>query len=146
MELIFEENFAFGLDDYKSHKPVPFELRKDFGKLHVYFQYSPKEVNDCRHIISSTLRRYLPEKEAAGIGWEKYSPVTNLLTVALSCGGQYIGCAHRSPPKQHIIIAANGSAPGFIAFAPKRGMWDAIISLHAISTPVVCNLRIIGEG
>ena len=146
MELILEKKIAFGLDDYKTHKPVTFELQRDFDKLHIYFQYSPKEVDDCEHIITSTLRRYLPEKEVAGINWEKYSPVANLLTLALSFEGQYIGCAHRSPPVQHIVIASGGSTPGFIAHTPKRGTWDGIISLHAISTPVECSLRIIGEG
>ena len=149
MDLLFEKSFNFDRQDYKTHVMIPFFIKKDYQKLCVDFEYSPKTVEDkdlSLQIIDETLHRYLQEAQAAKEDPRKFLPVTNLLTLSLDCGDDYIGAAHRPSPSQRIEISAKGSSPGFIPYSAMAGSWSATISIHAISVPVTCSIRIIGEN
>ena len=149
MDILLETNLNFTGEDNKTHRYVPFSLAKEYDSLHMFFEYSPKTVEDetfAKQIIEETTRKYLQKEQISANDWRTFLPVNNLLTLSLCRNGKYIGCAHRQPPKQHIIISAEISSCGFIPHSVTSGAWEAIISLHAISTPVVCNLRILGEG
>ena len=148
MELLCEKNWHFDIQHNQTHIKAPFYLAKPYDKLHIYFEYTPKTIADealSKRIIEDTLGHYFPAEEVAALDWRSFMPITNLLTLSLDFDKTYVGAAHRHPPKQHIEISGQGSSAGFAPQAVGQGHWTATISLHAISGPVTCRLRAMGE-
>lgn len=119
--------------------------------LSIDFSYCPKQFENqeaSRQMLNECLQKYMPppyDRELEGIPLEKI-PLVNLLTVSLdNPAGQYVGCAHRHPPRQHHEIRANRASRGFCPAEITEGTWRLGLQCHAIVTdPVLVNIYVKG--
>ncbi len=151
--LLVNREFTFKPADAKTHLPIEFDLDWDFEELHIYTEYSPKDVTDealCKDMINDALDRFVPADKRANYDWHNFVPVKNHITISLdyksttSATGayKYIGCAHRHDPVLHHIISSDFASPGFEPHSAVKGRYRVVLSLHNVSKDAFFKLRV----
>lgn len=150
MDVIVDEIIKFTQNQSKTNVTIPFTLEKDYEILEIYCEYSPKKVKNMaftKQALEEAFERFIPESaRPKDLKWEKYAPLSNLLTFSLDYGDRYLGCAHRHDKKQKHVICKNNSSVSFENHAPIRGTYSAVINLHAVLSEVVTyHLKVIAK-
>ncbi len=141
MKEIFNTVVTLRPEDSKTNISVDFQLDRNFAGLKISCSYQPKNIEDvelAEALINEALEKYVPSqhREKWG-GWERYLPLTNLVTLSLDYEGSYLGCAHRHSNEQVHYISELFSSPGFIKSKAAKGRWQAVINVHSVSSPTV---------
>lgn len=149
MELLLEKDLHLTPADACSHIILPFAVPHDFQRLEIRFFYSPKYIEDPQDVaeaVKDCWQKYLlPEDIPEEVHPEDYH-LSNLLTLSLDVNGRYIGAAHRQSSDQLHIISAESSSPGFWRCPIEKGMWRAVISIHALAAGTVdCHITAVGK-
>lgn len=150
-QLLFSLERNFSPEEQNKTYFFEIEVPPQCEELIIDFCYSPKQVDDqetSRRMLNECLKKYMPppyDRELEGYPVEKI-PLVNLLTVSLDDpAGQYVGCAHRHPPRQHHKISAGKASRGFCPTEITEGTWRLGLQCHAIVTnPVLVNIFIKG--
>lgn len=140
MQLLAHETLTLTRRDDRTNIALPFRLGAPCRALHIDFSYAPKKLCDpaekrrllerCRALYST------PAEQARPLDPDAFADPVNLITLSLDCGARYLGCAHRQPNLQHIVIG-EPSTPGFLNGAPEPGDWRIVLNAHAIVTETV---------
>ncbi len=136
-------------ENSRTNISVDFQLNQDYEAIKIECSYEPKNIEDlalAKKLITETLDRQIPsEYRSEWNDWEKFLPLTNLVTLSLDYEEIYIGCAHRHANKQTHIISEMFSSHGFFRHKAKKGKWSAVINVHSVSSLLVpYKLRIFG--
>ena len=127
-------------DDEKGNRFIPFVLDKDYKKLVITCSYSPKILEDekqTERLIKENLIR------DAGDDWKEYddysefTPLKNLITLALESPDGFIGSAHRQANEQIHEISESFASVGFVKTKTVKGQWSAVLNCHAVVTDSV---------
>lgn len=151
MELILEKKLIFGTQDVRTNVLLPFATDRDFESLLIRLSYAPKAIRSPE-IIREQIRRcedkYLPEGyRLTEEDKKEYTELYNFVTLSLDKNGKYIGCAHRHPPQQKIVISGSGSTWGFAAEAATVGKWRIVLHVQAVVCGTVAyELQVFGAG
>lgn len=148
MTAILEKEVVLAPQDTARTVRIPFRLDKPVKMLEIRFCYSPKKLGDreeSRRLILAGFQRYgMPAEEG---GWERFLPLTNLVTVRLDGPDGFVGCAHRPAPEQVHLISAEKASPGFLPCPLQAGHWQLSLQVHAVNTPeCFCRVRVEAEG
>ena len=119
MELLLKKRFTFTEADVRKNILVPFRVERDYVRLAIRLRYGPKSIRDPEII--------LPKIQACV---ETYFP--DFVTLSLDKDGEYVGCAHRHPPEQTILISEEGSDWGFVPAPAGRGDWRIVLHVQAV--------------
>lgn len=149
MDKLMEYQAAFCLEDVQRNVLLPFTLPQDYEQLAVRLHYGPKEVRDpeiIRPRIEECVRKYFPpgvtltEKDM-----EEYPCLLNFVTLSLDCGEEYVGCAHRHPPDQTILVSEREASPGFFRRRAGKGPWRVVLHVQAVVAGTVdCHVAVFG--
>ena len=136
MDVLLEYHAVFRPEDWRQNILLPFQVPKGYDRLVVRLHYSPKEVRDpaiIRPQIEECVRKYWPKgTQLSETDMEEFNCLYNFVTLSLDCGGDYVGCAHRHPPEQTIIVSAQEASPGFAPRAVTAGEWRVVLHVQAV--------------
>ncbi|TFE26301.1 hypothetical protein [Cohnella luojiensis] len=126
-------------DDSRQHFAHRFNLDHPTAKIWIRFNYSPKVLEDnerAKPLIMAGIDLYsAPEqKQLLQGGWERYLPLTNLITVSVDDPEGNRGACHRHDPEQLLFLAERDSSPGLTKGRMVAGIWSVTLSLHSIVT------------
>ena len=139
IELLKQEYILTPEDDH-THLEIPFELKKDYEKLHFKFLYSPKWVEEERAImlINEHLNEVIPKEQFSEWGdANRYLPLENLITLSLDYNNQYIGAHHCKDATQNILISNEKSTKGFLKQSVSQGNWSIKMNMHCVQSEKV---------
>ena len=139
-----ELNFTPG--DSGTTVTLPFLMPEGFQTITARMTYAPSELHDPEQtmaLIEAALQALAP-MEAPG-AWEKFAPLSNLITLSLDDPNGYRGNAHRKDARQTHVLTASDASPGFLPGAIPPGPWRASIHIHALVTPE-CRTTLVIEG
>lgn len=152
MDKLLDYRAVFRPEDVRRNVLLPFEAPRDYRALAVQLHYGPKEVRDpavVRRQIEACVRKYFPPgMSLSGKDLEEYPCLLNFVTLSLDCGTEYVGCAHRHPPEQTIVVSEDESSPGFSRRRASRGPWRVVLHVQAVVVGEVdCRVAVFGlEG
>lgn len=136
MEKILCEQFTFSAADVRKNVLVPFQTERDYDRFLIQLHYSPKSIRDPAVItpqIQKCVETYFPAgSQLTAEDMKEYDQLLNFVTLSLDRGETYVGCAHRHPPEQTIVIARDGSSWGFAPTAPTAGAWRIVLHVQAV--------------
>lgn len=146
MDIILEQFITLTPEDLNKHIIHECILNKEYKKLNVIFEYSPKYLEDeekQREIIFSTIDKYSigKENEEAKNNWKQYKGIKNNITVSVDDENGFRGMAHRRDQNQNHIISENESSPGFTIGKIPAGLFKVTVSIHALVTEQ-CNYKV----
>jgi hypothetical protein len=136
----------------KSHINYCFDIRHPIGELKIQFAYHPKRLEDIERskaLIVESLEMYSGSDhvELEKANWEKFMPLTNLITLSVDDPERHRGAGHRHDPDQLLTISELQASPGFISGPLIEGMWKVTLSLHGIvSEECSYELKVWTEG
>ncbi|RED59356.1 hypothetical protein [Cohnella lupini] len=124
-------------DDSRQHVVYRFQLDRLTAKIWIRFNYSPKVLEDnerAKSLIIAGIDLYsAPEqKQLLKDAWERYQPLTNLITVSVDDPEGNRGACHRHDPEQLLFLAERDSSPGLTKGKLVAGVWSVTLSLHSI--------------
>ncbi|WP_455582803.1 hypothetical protein [Dysosmobacter sp.] len=136
MELLFDQAFAFTTADVRKNILLPFRARRDYDRLVLHLHYGPKAIRDPE-IIAPQIRKCVETYFPAGYelteeDMKEYGQLLNFVTLSLDKDGAYVGCAHRHPPEQTLVISERGSSWGFAPAAATAGAWRVVLHVQAV--------------
>lgn len=149
MDILLRHDCILHPEDWQKNILLPFEIPKAYDRLAILLQYGPKEVCDRAVIspqIEACVARYFPPgTQLSDKDREKYPCLYNFVTLSLDCGEEYIGCAHRHPPRQTICIAQERASWGFQPHAITKGLWRVVLHVQAVVAGTVdCHVAVCG--
>lgn len=149
MERLMRRQFCFTVDDVRKNILIPFRTERDYDRLAVRLRYGPKAIRDPEIImpqIEQCVRRYYPPGYAlTEEDMKEYEQLFNFVTLSVDKNGEYVGCAHRHPPEQTILISAAGSSWGFAPTAASAGDWRVVLHVQAVVVGTVdCTVEAFG--
>lgn len=136
MERILHRTFTFSPDDARKNVLIPFRTERDYDRLVIHLKYGPKAIRDPEIIlpqIEKCVEAYFPagyrltEKDM-----QEYDQLLNFVTLSLDREGVYVGCAHRHPPEQTLVISKSGSSWGFDPMNAAAGAWRIVLHVQAV--------------
>lgn len=107
--------------------------------------YSPMRLGDpdlSKALIQAAMRADAPWEPLES--WERFSPLSNLVTLSLDDPEKYRGNAHRKDGDQVHVLSEAEASPGFLPGAILPGVWRASIHIHALVTRE-CVLRLAAD-
>lgn len=133
-------------DDCFKHIEFPFVVDKEYRKLVVFYDYSPKDY-DGSDAYEMALNAF---KEAYG----KYSfneeeiknelPLKNHVTISISKDDKLIGTAHRHANALTMEIGGEFATEGCHKTKIIPGNYSVVLSAHAVlSEKIVANVRVV---
>lgn len=141
MKSLFDQSFAFTVADVRKNILLPFETEQDYDRLVLRLRYGPKVIRDPEIIqpqIQKCVETYFPAGyQLTEADMEEFQQLLNFVTLSLDKDGVYVGCAHRHPPEQTLVISERGSSWGFAPTAASAGMWRAVLHVQAVVTGTV---------
>lgn len=136
MERILQKRFAFTEADVRKNILIPFRTERDYERLAIQLRYGPKSIREPAVImpkIKACVETYFPEGfRLTEEDMKEFSQLLNFVTLSLDKDGEYVGCAHRHPPEQTILISGQGSDWGFAPAAAGRGDWRIVLHVQAV--------------
>ena len=142
---IFEKRGTITPAQDKTNISFAFDVPKGVSALNIDFSYSPKTLEneeEAFRLVSDALNKYFGADN--GKDPHAFLPVKNLITVSLDDPNGYRGAAHRQPNEQHLVIAAEGSSPGFLNREVPAGSWRVMLNVHCCACDVDYILKIGG--
>ncbi len=134
-QLLFKE-FAFSGQDVRRNLPLPFRVEREYDRLAVRLSYGPKAVRDPEIIgpqIRKCVETYFPEGfQLTEEDMKEFDQLLNFVTLSVDKDGTYVGCAHRHPPRQTILLSGRGSSWGFAPVAAGPGEWRIVLHVQAV--------------
>lgn len=134
-DVLIDKTIVLSEKDDREQVIVPFFVEKDYEKLEIHCQYSPKYIEDENVIVEAVndcFSKYLLEEDRPHSIDPKEYQLKNLITISFDCDGRYLGAAHRQSPDQTHIISSDFSSVGFYKTAIEKGEWRAVLSVHAL--------------
>lgn len=136
MEKLLHQDFVFSLEDVRKNVLLPFRVDKAYDRLVIKLHYSPKSIQD-REIIMPQIEKCVETYFPTGYtlteeDMKEYNQLLNFVTLSLDKNGEYVGCAHRHPPEQTIVISEHGSTYGFMPWAADAGDWRIVLHVQAV--------------
>lgn len=136
MELLLNETFAFTEADVRKNILLPFRTERPYDRLAIRLHYGPKAIRDPE-IILPQIRKCVETYFPAGYqlteeDMKEYDALLNFVTLSLDKDGAYVGCAHRHPPEQTLVISEQGSSWGFAPTAAAAGDWRVVLHVQAV--------------
>ena len=136
MERILYKKFTFSPDDARKNILIPFQTERDYDSLVIRLKYGPKTVRDPKIIlpqIEECVKKYFPSgKQLTEEDMKDFSQLLNFVTLSLDRDGEYVGCAHRHPPEQTIVISNTVSSRGFDPVPVSAGDWRIVLHVQAV--------------
>lgn len=136
LERILERQFTFTGEDVRKNILIPFRTERDYERLAICLRYGPKSIRDPAVItpkIRACVETYFPEGfRLTEEDMKEFDQLLNFVTLSLDKDGEYVGCAHRHPPEQTILISGEGSDWGFAPTAATRGAWRIVLHVQAV--------------
>jgi hypothetical protein len=136
VQLIYRNNFVFSAEDVRKNILLPFRTERDFDRLVIRLKYGPKAIRDPAIInpqIEKCVRTYFPpDQQLTDEDRKEYDQLLNFVTLSLDHDGAYVGCAHRHPPQQTIVLSSSGSSWGFEPTAASAGSWRIVLHVQAV--------------
>ena len=136
MELLLQKRFAFTEADVRKNVLVPFRVERDYERLAIRLRYGPKSIRDPEIIlpkIEACVNTYFPgDFRLTEEDMKEFDQLLNFVTLSLDKDGEYVGCAHRHPPEQTILISAQGSTWGFAPTPAEKGDWRIVLHVQAV--------------
>jgi hypothetical protein len=123
----------------KIHISYKFHLGQPGGKLVISFAYGPKNLEDpeqAKTMIFESIDKYteLDQRERLQAKWESFLPLKNLVTISVDDPKRHRGAGHRHDPEQLLFLSKEEASPGLVSGEILTGMWEVMLSLHAIVT------------
>ncbi|MCY6354443.1 hypothetical protein [Clostridium sp. ZS2-4] len=139
MKILLEESNTIDSTFEKEHITYECTLAKEYKKLKVIFEYSPKCLEDEKQVkilVEEALEKYVEgeELEKEKQNWANRKSLSNLLTVSLDDKNGFRGCVHRKDNKQELIISEEEATEGLIQGVIPPGIFKITISVHALVT------------
>lgn len=149
MDILLRQDFAFHLEDVRKNFLLPFYVEKNYDRLVVLLHYGPKSVSDPTIIgpqIEKCVERYFPKGyQLTEEDMKEFQQLFNFVTLSVDYNGTYVGCAHRHPPEQQIVISSAGSSWGFAQQAADPGDWRVVLHVQAVVDGTVdCAVAVCG--
>lgn len=136
MEQLMHREFHLTVSDVRKNILIPFRTERDYDRLAVRLRYGPKAIRDPAIItpqIDECVRKYYPPGYTlTEEDMKEYEQLFNFVTLSVDKNGEYVGCAHRHPPEQTILISAAGSSWGFAPTAASAGDWRVVLHVQAV--------------
>ncbi|MCI8329390.1 MAG: hypothetical protein HFG02_07235 [Oscillibacter sp.] len=136
MELLLKKRFTFTEADVRKNILVPFRVERDYVRLAIRLRYGPKSIRDPEIIlpkIQACVETYFPDGfRLTEEDMKDFDQLLNFVTLSLDKDGEYVGCAHRHPPEQTILISEEGSDWGFAPAPAGRGDWRIVLHVQAV--------------
>lgn len=136
MEQLFKKQWEFTAGDVRKNILVPFYTDRAFDRLVLKLHYTPKSIRDPAIIgpqIRACVETYFPSgHQLTEEDMKEYDQLLNFVTLSLDHGETYVGCAHRHPPEQTIVISPAGSTWGFDSVAVTAGAWRVVLHVQAV--------------
>lgn len=136
MELLLKKRFAFTEEDVRKNILIPFRVERDYARLAIRLRYGPKSIRDPEIIqpkIQACVETYFPgDFRLTEEDMKEFDQLLNFVTLSLDKDGEYVGCAHRHPPEQTILISEEGSDWGFVPTPAGRGDWRIVLHVQAV--------------
>lgn len=149
MDVLLRDDLKFTVADVRRNVLLPFHVDKAYDRLVVLLHYGPKAISDPAIImpqIEECVRLYFPAGyQLTEEDMKEYNQLFNFVTLSVDCDGEYVGCAHRHPPEQKIVISENGSSWGFAPYAASPGDWRVVLHVQAVVDGTVdCHIAVCG--
>lgn len=136
MELLMRREFHFTVSDVRKNILIPFETVRDYDRLAIRLRYGPKAIRDPEIImpqIEQCVQKYFPPGyKLTEEDMKEYEQLFNFVTLSVDKNGEYVGCAHRHPPEQTILVSEAGSSWGFALTAASAGQWRVVLHVQAV--------------
>lgn len=136
LEQILQKQFTFTEEDVRKNILIPFQTERDYERLAIRLHYGPKSIRDPAIImpkIRACVETYFPEGfRLTEEDMKEFDQLLNFVTLSLDKEGEYVGCAHRHPPEQTILISGQGSDWGFAPVAATKGDWRIVLHVQAV--------------
>lgn len=136
MELLLQKQFAFTEADVRKNVLLPFRVERDYARLAIHLHYGPKSIRDPEIImpkIQACVDTYFPgDFRLTEEDMKEFDQLLNFVTLSLDKDGEYVGCAHRHPPEQTILISEEGSDWGFAPAPAGKGDWRIVLHVQAV--------------
>ncbi|MGN0993877.1 MAG: hypothetical protein ACI4PD_02045 [Butyricicoccus sp.] len=136
MEILFDRVWQLTPDQARTNLIVPFSVPHAFDHLEFHASYGPKVVTDpevCMHGLEECMEKYVrPQDRPDVLRLEDFDPPVNFVTISIDCGDEYVGCAHRHPNDQTIVIGENDATLGFFRHKIEAGDWRVVLNVHAV--------------
>ena len=145
LDHLFSVSGMLNPSNSKCNISYSFYLTQEYDAIQIHFVYKPKVLLNktiSKKIIQDSVKRYTAyDRKNELENWEKYLPVKNLLTIALSGPDGFRGCAHRQNHNQYINLSEDRASAGMLPGRIKPGLWTVTVSAHAVVT-TRCEYRI----
>ena len=136
MDILLDHTWIFTPEQARTNVIVPFTVPRAYDRLQFDFVYGPKAIHDPEIILqkmTECMEKYVPPEERPPvIRVGDYDAPVNFVTLSVDCGDEYIGCAHRHPSKQTIVIGEKEASFGFFAHPITAGDWRVVLNIHAV--------------
>ena len=136
MERLLQKRFAFTEADVRKNGLLPFRVERDYERLAIRLHYGPKFIRDPEVImpkIEACVEKYFPgDFRLTEEDMKEYDVLLNFVTLSLDKDGAYVGCAHRHPAEQTILISEEGSDWGFAPVPAGAGDWRIVLHVQAV--------------
>lgn len=136
MEQLLSREFTFSTGDARRNLLLPFRVERAYDRLAVRLRYGPKAIRDPE-IIGPQIRKCVETYFPAGFqlteeDMREFGQLLNFVTLSVDKDGAYVGCAHRHPPQQTILLSERGSSWGFAPVAAGPGEWRIVLHVQAV--------------
>lgn len=112
-----------------------FEVPQRIRQLTAHMAYSPVILDNrgqSQTLVQAAIRAYAPWEPLES--WEKYLPLSNLITLSLDDPAGFRGNAHRKQGDQTHTLSAAQASPGFLPGPIVPGAWRATVHIHVLVT------------
>lgn len=136
MKKLLHQDLVFSVEDVRKNILLPLQVDQAYDSLVIHFHYEPKYIRDKEIImpqIQACVKKYFPAgHELTEEDMKEYDQLLNFVTLSLDKDEEYVGCAHRHPPEQTIIISPRGSSYGFSPQTVTPGAWRIVLHVQAV--------------